>query len=53
VSSLASYVGIDGVDMTLNSGRFLINLRPRDDRIRPAHPIDSRPHRSAHYSRTG
>jgi multidrug efflux pump len=32
VVSLTSYVGIDGTNPTLNNGRFLINLRPRDDR---------------------
>jgi multidrug efflux pump len=32
VVSLTSYVGIDGTNSTLNNGRFLINLRPRDNR---------------------
>ncbi|MBV6303323.1 efflux RND transporter permease subunit [Candidimonas humi] len=32
VVSLTSYVGIDGTNATLNKGRFLINLRPRDQR---------------------
>ncbi|MGB9428988.1 MAG: MdtB/MuxB family multidrug efflux RND transporter permease subunit [Gammaproteobacteria bacterium] len=32
VVSLSSFVGVDGTNTTLNSGRFLINLRPRDDR---------------------
>ena len=27
--SLSSYIGIDGNNVTLNSGRFLINLKPR------------------------
>jgi multidrug efflux pump len=32
VSSLSSFIGVDGVDMTLNSGRFLINLKPHGER---------------------
>ncbi|HSY97757.1 MAG TPA: efflux RND transporter permease subunit, partial [Steroidobacteraceae bacterium] len=32
VVSLSSYIGIDGNNVTLNSGRFLINLKPRADR---------------------
>jgi multidrug efflux pump len=32
VISLTSYVGIDGTNTTLNNGRFLINLKPVDDR---------------------
>ena len=32
VTSLSSYIGIDGNNVTLNSGRFLINLKPRADR---------------------
>jgi multidrug efflux pump len=32
VASLSSFIGVDGTNMTLNSGRFLINLKPRDDR---------------------
>ena len=32
VLSLSSYIGIDGNNVTLNSGRFLINLKPRGDR---------------------
>jgi multidrug efflux pump len=32
VVSLTSYVGIDGTNTTLNNGRFLINLKARDDR---------------------
>ncbi len=32
VTSLSSFVGVDGQNMTLNSGRFLINLKPHDDR---------------------
>jgi len=32
VESLSSFIGIDGNNVTLNSGRFLINLKPADDR---------------------
>ncbi|REG49290.1 multidrug efflux pump [Paraburkholderia sp. BL6669N2] len=42
VVSLTSYVGIDGTNPTLNNGRFLINLRPRDDRSITAEEIGRR-----------
>ncbi len=32
VVSLSSFIGVDGTNMTLNTGRFLINLKPRDER---------------------
>jgi multidrug efflux pump len=32
VESLSSFIGVDGTNMTLNSGRFLINLKPHDER---------------------
>ncbi|HTS92839.1 MAG TPA: multidrug efflux RND transporter permease subunit [Stellaceae bacterium] len=32
VESLSSFIGVDGTNTTLNSGRFLINLKPRDER---------------------
>jgi multidrug efflux pump len=32
VESLSSFIGVDGTNTTLNSGRFLINLRPNDER---------------------
>ncbi len=32
VTSLSSYIGVDGSNVTLNSGRFLINLKPRSNR---------------------
>ncbi len=32
VESLTSFIGVDGTNITLNSGRMLINLKPRDDR---------------------
>jgi multidrug efflux pump len=32
VLSLSSFIGVDGNNVTLNSGRFLINLKPRSTR---------------------
>jgi multidrug efflux pump len=32
VESLSSFIGIDGINTTLNSGRILINLKPLDER---------------------
>ncbi len=32
VENLSSFIGIDGTNTTLNSGRILINLKPLDDR---------------------
>ncbi|WP_298426460.1 multidrug efflux RND transporter permease subunit [Rhodoblastus sp.] len=32
VASIASFVGVDGSNLTLNSGRFLINLKPEGQR---------------------
>ena len=32
VVSLSSFIGVDGTNATLNEGRFLINLKPRDER---------------------
>src|SRR5579883_2324670 len=32
VASLSSFIGIDGVNTTLNSGRIQINLKPHDER---------------------
>ena len=42
VVSVTSYVGIDGTNTTLNNGRFLINLKPRDDRALAAGDIARR-----------
>jgi multidrug efflux pump len=39
VVSLTSYIGIDGTNQTLNNGRFLINLKPIDDRSASAADI--------------
>ena len=32
VESLSSFIGVDGTNTTLNSGRMLINLKPRSER---------------------
>ncbi len=32
VASLSSFIGVDGANTTLNSGRMLINLKPRNQR---------------------
>jgi len=32
VASLSSFIGVDGTNNTLNSGRFLINLKPKGER---------------------
>ena len=32
VVSLSSFIGVDGANTTLNSGRFLINLKPKSER---------------------
>jgi multidrug efflux pump len=39
VESLSSFIGVDGNNVTLNSGRFLINLKPRDVRTSTASEI--------------
>lgn len=33
VENLSSFIGIDGTNATLNSGRILINLKPLDERL--------------------
>ncbi|GBQ67690.1 multidrug efflux pump acriflavin resistance protein AcrB/AcrD/AcrF [Ameyamaea chiangmaiensis NBRC 103196] len=42
VVSLSSFVGVDGQNMTLNEGRFLINLKPHDERTSTAAEIARR-----------
>ena len=42
VTSLTSYVGIDGSNTTLNNGRFLLNLKGVDDRSLTAEQIARR-----------
>jgi multidrug efflux pump len=32
VESLSSFIGVDGANVTLNSGRLLINLKPKEER---------------------
>ena len=32
VESLSSFIGVDGINTTSNSGRFLINLKPKEQR---------------------
>ena len=39
VTSITSYIGIDGTNTTLNNGRFLINLKAHDDRSLSARQI--------------
>ena len=39
VESLSSFIGVDGTNTTLNSGRMLINLKPHDQRNKRAHEI--------------
>ncbi len=39
VDSLSSFIGVDGTNMTPNSGRIQINLKPRDDRKATASDI--------------
>jgi multidrug efflux pump len=42
VVSLSSFIGVDGSNMTVNTGRFLINLKPKDDRTLNASQIGLR-----------
>jgi multidrug efflux pump len=42
VTSVTSYVGIDGTNTTLNNGRFLINLKAHGDRSLSARQIAAR-----------
>ncbi|MBP1181283.1 MdtB/MuxB family multidrug efflux RND transporter permease subunit [Methylobacterium sp. PvR107] len=39
VASLSSFIGVDGQNVTLNSGRMLINLKPREERTASASAI--------------
>ncbi|MBX9947500.1 MAG: efflux RND transporter permease subunit, partial [Reyranella sp.] len=47
VESLTSFVGVDGTNPTLNSGRMLINLKPRSARTATASEILRRLQREA------
>ncbi|HVU35995.1 MAG TPA: MdtB/MuxB family multidrug efflux RND transporter permease subunit [Opitutaceae bacterium] len=39
VESLSSFVGVDGTNPTLNTGRMLVNLKPLDERNDSVEPI--------------
>ncbi len=39
VASLSSFVGVDGQNLTLNTGRFLINLKPLGERTETASEV--------------
>ena len=39
VESLTSFIGVDGTNITLNSGRMLINLKPHNERDKSATQI--------------
>jgi len=39
VASLSSFIGVDGTNATLNSGRMLINLKPHDQRDASAQQV--------------
>ncbi len=42
VAGLSSFIGVDGTNTTLNAGRFLINLKPKDSRTASAAAIARR-----------
>ncbi len=42
VTSLTSYIGVDGTNPALNTGRFLVNLRPNDARTLSARQVARR-----------
>ncbi|MBI5767908.1 MAG: multidrug efflux RND transporter permease subunit [Verrucomicrobia bacterium] len=42
VQSLSSFIGVDGTNATLNSGRMLINLKPHGERRDPAGKVIAR-----------
>jgi multidrug efflux pump len=42
VVSVSSFIGVDGSNITLNSGRFLINLKPKNERSLNATQIGRR-----------
>jgi multidrug efflux pump len=42
VESLSSFIGVDGVNITPNAGRFLINLKPKDERKISANDVIAR-----------
>src|SRR6266571_1558004 len=44
VESLSSFIGVDGTNTTVNSGRIQINLKPHDERSASASEIIRRLH---------
>ncbi|EUK18198.1 efflux RND transporter permease subunit [Commensalibacter papalotli (ex Servin-Garciduenas et al. 2014)] len=48
VVSLSSFIGIDGQNMTINQGRFLVNLKERSKRSATAEEISKRISLAAH-----
>ncbi|HWL17681.1 MAG TPA: multidrug efflux RND transporter permease subunit [Opitutus sp.] len=42
VRSLSSFIGVDGTNSTLNSGRMLINLKPHEERSESAQDVIER-----------
>ncbi len=46
VVSLTSFIGVDGTNTTLNNGRFLINLKPKDERATNASDVIRRLNRA-------
>ena len=46
VVSLSSFIGVDGTNITLNSGRMLINLKPVDERCETASQVIRRMQKS-------
>ena len=47
VVSLSSFIGVDGTNNTLNSGRFLINLKAKDERYNGVSDVIHRLNRAA------
>jgi multidrug efflux pump len=45
VAALSSFIGVDGTNTTLNSGRFLVVLKPRESRTLTARQVIERLHR--------
>ncbi|GAB3291861.1 multidrug efflux RND transporter permease subunit [Parahaliea aestuarii] len=42
IDSLSSFIGVDGTNVTINSGRILINLPPHDERAESVFEVMSR-----------
>jgi multidrug efflux pump len=41
VASLSSFIGVDGANTSLNTGRMLINLKPKEERDSPSKDIQA------------